>query len=218
MTTEPALTLVFMWVWVSDYFQRNGGRKVINGTVSRGDNKHFLGLHFDFNRTTRDVSIIQPGYVSKILGDDMYKMVETPHTTELFSINDNAEILCEQDREKFHIIVARCLYLALRTRPDILVATNFLSTRVKKGTTTSEDRRKLDRLCGYLRSTMHLGLRLGANTEGNFQLFAYADAAYGVHPDAKSHSGMFFSFGRGAINVKSCKQKCVTRSSCRPSS
>ena len=61
---------------------------------------------------------------------------------------------------------------------------------------------------------MHLGLRLGANAEGNFQLFAYAYAAYGVHPDARSHSGMFFSFGRGSIYVKSCKQKCVTRSSC----
>ena len=38
---------------------------------------------------------------------------------------------------------------------------------------------------------MHLGLKVGANAEGKFQLFAYADAAYGVHPDAKSHSGIF---------------------------
>ena len=61
---------------------------------------------------------------------------------------------------------------------------------------------------------MHLGIKLGANAEENFQLFAYADAAYGVHSDAKSHSGTFFSFGREAIFVKSCKQKCATRSSC----
>ena len=39
--------------------------------VSRGDNINFLGLQYDFNRTTRDDSIIQPGYVSKILGDDI---------------------------------------------------------------------------------------------------------------------------------------------------
>ena len=35
-----------------------------------------------------------------------------------------------------------------------------------------------------------------------------------MHKDAKSHSGMFFSLGRGPIYVRSCKQRCVTRSSC----
>ena len=107
--------------------------KIFKLKVSRGDNINFIGLQFDFNRTTRDVSIIQPGYVSKILGDDIYKMVETPHTAELFSINDNAERLCDDNREKFHATVARCLYLALTTRPDILVATFFFQLGLRKG-------------------------------------------------------------------------------------
>ena len=135
-------------------------------------------------------------------------------TVELFSVDPTSEILGDEEREEFHSTVARCLYLALRTRPDILVATNFLTTRVKKGTATKQDMRKLHRVCGYLYHSANLGIKLGGNQSGKVGLFAYADAAYGVHKDAKSHSGMFFSLGRGPIFIRSCKQKCVTRSSC----
>ena len=68
--------------------------------VFKGNTINFLGLHFDFNRATQDVSIIQPGYVSKILGDDEYNMVDTPHTALLFNINSLAKKLSEKEREK----------------------------------------------------------------------------------------------------------------------
>jgi hypothetical protein len=148
----------------------------------------------------------------KIVGDTDYRVAETPHTAELFAIDVNAKKLSEEERKKFHTSVAKCLYLALRTRPDILVAVNFLTTRVNCATT--QDVRKLNRLIGYLKFSAHLGIKLGGDSTGKYQLFAYADAAYGVHSDAKSHTGLFFSFGRGPIYVKSGKQRCVTRSSC----
>ena len=182
--------------------------------VNRGNTHDFLGLHFEFNSATGDVMITQPGYIAKIVGDTKYRLADTPHTAELFSVDQDSEILNEEEREKFHTTVARCLYLALRTRPDIIVATNFLTTRVKKGTATRQDKKKLDRLCGYLCNTTNLGIKLGGDICGKIGLFAYADAAYGVHKDAKSHSGMFFSLGRGPIYIRSCKQRCVTRSSC----
>ena len=182
--------------------------------VSRGGTHDFLGLHFEFNFVTGDVLITQPEYVSKIVGEKKYRWTDTPHTGELFVVDPSSELLGDDEREDFHTTVARCLYLALRTRPDILVATNFLTTRVKKGTATKQDAKKLHRLCGYLYHSSNLGIKLGGDQVGKVGLFAYADAAYGVHRDAKSHSGMFFSLGRGPIFTRSCKQRCVTRSSC----
>ena len=119
-------------------------------------------------------------------------------------VDCNAEKLREEERKSFHATVAKCLYLASRTRPDILVAVNFLTTRVNSATT--QDVKKLNRLCGYSRFLVQLGIKLGGDMVGKFKLFAYADAAYGVHSDAKSHTGLFFSFGRGPIFVKSGKQ------------
>jgi len=43
---------------------------------------------------------------------------------------------------------------------------------------------------------------------------AYADASYGVHPDARSQTGLFITLGRGPLIWKSIKQRCVTKSSC----
>ena len=180
--------------------------------VTRGQRHQFLGLLFEFNHATGDVMVTQPEYVSKIIGEEYYREAETPHTADLFVIDCNAKKLCEEERKIFHTSVAKCLYLALRTRPDILVAVNFLTTRVNNA--TIQDTRKLKRLCGYLKYTPQLGIKLGGDASGKYRLFAYADAAYGVHNDAKSHTGLFFSFGRGPIFVKSGKQRCVTRSSC----
>ena len=41
----------------------------------------------------------------------------------------------------------------------------------------------------------------------------YIDAAFAVHPDMKSHTGMVFTLGKGAIISGSSKQKTNSRSS-----
>ena len=41
----------------------------------------------------------------------------------------------------------------------------------------------------------------------------YIDAAFAVHPDMKSHAGMVFTLGKGAIISESTKQKTNSRSS-----
>ena len=59
-----------------------------------------------------------------------------------------------------------------------------------------------------------LGIRLGGDKNGKVEITAFADAAYGVHLDARSQTGMFISIGRGPLIWKAIKQKCVTKSSC----
>ena len=41
----------------------------------------------------------------------------------------------------------------------------------------------------------------------------YPDAAFAVHSDYKSHTGAVLTFGKGAVNTLSAKQKLNTRSS-----
>ena len=49
--------------------------------------------------------------------------------------------------------------------------------------------------------------------EEDWGLFAYIDAAYGQHPDGKSHTGVCMLLGKGAFYVQSSKQRIVSKSS-----
>jgi hypothetical protein len=62
----------------------------------------------------------------------------------------------------------------------------------------------------YLAGTQHLPLILQPQ---NLSLKCYIDAAYGVHSDGKSQSGMVLTVGDSFVLGKSCKQKIVTKSS-----
>ena len=150
-------------------------------------------------------------YVADLLAaDQTSKTAATPATLELFSVDTNSPALDAKQKEEFHSRVAKLLYLAKRIRPDILCATNFLSTRVQ--CPTYEDLNKLKRLYMYLNGTRTLGLRLECNETG-MEIYTFVDAAYGVHIDGKSHTGACISLGKGTMYNRSTKQKIVSKSS-----
>jgi len=70
---------------------------------------------------------------------------------------------------------------------------------------------KLWRLMCYLNRTVDEFLVMGANSLSIIK--TWADAAYGVHDDMRSHMGGTMSLGRGTIMSKSIKQKLNTKSS-----
>ena len=41
----------------------------------------------------------------------------------------------------------------------------------------------------------------------------WVDSSYTVHPDMKSHTGIFITIGKGGMYTSSCKQKLNTKSS-----
>ena len=112
--------------------------------------------------------------------------------------------------EIFHTFVAKNLYLCKRGRPDIQVAVAFLCTRVKSP--TQEDWHKLLRLMRYLKGTPDRVLTLGIKGAGIMKW--YADAAFAVHPDMKSHTGYNMTWGTGSVISASRRQKLNTKSSC----
>ena len=184
--------------------------------VNQGNKHNYLSMVFEYNREDNTVNITMPTYAKKIV--DSYETRErgnplTPHNPTLFKIQESTKLNSE-DQESFHSTVMRIMYYAMRVRPDILCTVNFLSSRTRLGTATHEDQKKLITLVQYIKATSEDGITLGGDASSKLRIYAYADAAYGVHMDGKSHTGLVITFGRGPIYVKSCKQKCVTKSSC----
>ena len=101
------------------------------------------------------------------------------------------------------------MYTAKGTRPDILTAVAFLTTRVTDP--TEQDWNKELRIAKYLFGTRDLALRLTADDGVNIN--SCFDASFARHPDGKSHTGQMITLGGGAVYSRSSKQKLVSKSS-----
>ena len=107
-------------------------------------------------------------------------------------MNYTNELLSDVERAKFHTVLAKLLYLAKRARPDILLATSNLTTRVARA--TEGDLEKLSRCLEYLNGSKDNTLRLDGRDYDTVTV--YVDASYGTHADRKSHTGTVLNLGR----------------------
>jgi hypothetical protein len=71
-------------------------------------------------------------YIYDVLNEceDVNRIAVTPANDNLFELYETSKLLSLEMKDKFHTRVAKLLYLAKRVRPDILVTTVFLTTRV----------------------------------------------------------------------------------------
>ena len=100
--------------------------------------------------------------------------------------------MSEDERKWFQSYVAKMLYVSKRTKPECLVATIFLASRVNK--CNLSDIKKLRRLLKYLRSTVDRGIALEIGDD--IIDWVSIDAVYGVHTDCgRSQSGMVVLIG-----------------------
>ena len=134
--------------------------------------------------------------------------VASPANDHLFETSKGKK-LGPLKADAFHTTVAKALFLTMRARPDIRLTVAFLCTRVQVPTTY--DWTKLVRMMDFLKATQDDCLTLA--TDGSRKVIWSIDAAFAVHPDMKSHSGMSMTMGKGAITSLSRKQKLNTRSS-----
>jgi hypothetical protein len=167
----------------------------------------YLGMQL--TRTEAETTVDMSYYAAKIVEESGGVVKKsTPGTRDIFNVDDESPKLNEHEREAFHSMTAKILYLAKRARPDILTVVSFLCTRVTKA--TEEDNNKLHRLIGYLKQTVNRKLILRPNN--NMQLKAYIDAAFALHSDAKSQTGVIIFANGAPVYVASRKQKCMTKS------
>ena len=181
-------------------------------SLTLGDVHEYLGMTIDFSRPG-EVSFIMKDYVTDLIGEKPKSMdgrvATTPAASHLYQINEDADKIDDKDAEIFHHLTAKLLYLAKRSRPDILTAVSFLCTRVKSP--DCDDWKKLNRCMNYLEGTQDLYLTVGMNKEPTINW--WVDASFAVHPDMRSHTGATVSLGKGSVVNKSSKQKINTRSS-----
>ena len=107
-------------------------------------------------------------------------------------------------------MVAKLLYLCKRVRPDILLAVQFLTTRVKNP--TKRDDYKLRRVIGYVTLTKYKRRFIDGNDEPNIFRF-FIDAAFACHDDGKGQSALVGMLGNTAVITMCRKHKIATRES-----
>ena len=137
--------------------------------------------------------------------------VNTPAPDHLFVVNPKAIKLDQEKGDVFHTTVAKGLFLCKRARPDLQPTIPFLCTRVAEP--DDDDWKKLIRMLRYLQETKDMELTLEASPDKPITSMWYADAAFAVHKDMKSHTGGIHTMGKGALQTLSAKQKLNTKSS-----
>jgi hypothetical protein len=179
-------------------------------TLQTGDSISYVGMQIVRNRENRSITLNQIGYIESFL--TKFKIsgtAKTPSTDALTKSIEESENI-PADVDTFLSGVMTLMYLALRTRPDILFSVGYLSTKVKN--LNENDFKNLMRIFRYLNGTKDLVLKLCPD---NLQINCWIDAAYATHNDMKSHSGYLIGLGNnGSFTfVRSSKQKLVTKSS-----
>jgi hypothetical protein len=185
-------------------------------TATRGVVHEYLGMRLDYGKTGK-IQIDMREYIQVMLQEfpnnlSKGRPAPTPAGPDLFGQSeDNTEPLEPMDRETFHTIVAKGLFLASRGRPDIQPTIAFLCTRVNEP--TRNDWIKLRWMMIYLRGTIEIVRTLSKTDLGIVKW--HVDTAFAVHPDYKSHSGMTMLMGAdedgGAVATMSRNQKLNTR-------
>jgi len=217
MVNDKQITLV---VYVDDILALSEDMGAIEEVVARlkakfGEVKHstdkdlsYLGMHLCIEGGVATVSMVS--YLKSVLEEHgITGVVTTPATGNLFELDESSKQLDAKAGKEFHTIVAKLLYLAKRARIDVLLAVAYLCTRAKGPNVM--DRLKLDRLLKYLNGTVDQVLLL--KPSDTLDVVGYIDAAFGCHPDGKSHTGMVVTVGGAVVLCMSSKQKMVTRDS-----
>jgi hypothetical protein len=177
-------------------------------TINKSDKHSYLAMNMLVD--TEGIHLDMIAYIDKCLeGKKIGRSTFSPATDDLFEVPEDGVLLSEMEKKMFHSDVAKLLYLAKRTRGQILTAVSHLSGRVNVA--TADDQVKLDRVFAYLSTTKDEVLHLKSGGSVNPEV--YIDASFGVHSDGTSRTGMVIMLAGAAIACWSSKQKLVTKSS-----
>ena len=151
-----------------------------------------MGINIEISDEYLAVDMIN--YISKVLDEvrGPIRHAFSPSSNKLFNVQPDSKLLDEDNKGYFHSMVARLLYLAKRTRLEILTSVSWLSSRVQSP--TEEDLKKLNHTLGYLSK-----YRDSVVKGGNFCFRAFIDASFGVHHDRSSRTGVIAMLAGAAI-------------------
>jgi hypothetical protein len=173
-----------------------------------GNNLSYLGKTIVRDRKNHALRMAQVATIDQLLSKSNMvhcKGASMPYNDKLL-VEDDDSPLC--DATLYRSIVMSQLYIARMTRPDILFVVTYLASFCSNPTIKHLDDAK--RVNRYLQQTKHKS-RLFSGTDLTPALSA--DAAHGLHPDAKGHSGIETLLGQDAIHCQSAKHRANAISS-----
>ena len=180
------------------------------------DTVTYIGIEITRNRVTNKFELNMEKRIEKCLSDfgvdPLRKSPVNPAKNARFSVNEPPED--EEpfdDTTKFRSLVMTEAYMCL-VRPHVRFHVAWLAT--KQNNPTVADWGKAVYLLQYLYGTKSDAMLVGAmGTEVVVRV--QGDAAFDVHADSKSHSGLCVFVGNAgcAVYASSTKQHCITRSS-----
>jgi len=190
----------------------NDAFKSENVTANIGESQvTFLGMKI--TKKGGYIEVSQQQYIETLIEDDdldLSKSYATPHPTS-FSQDKSKDLSPKSPAvEYFRKKTMQCMYVAVRTRPDILLDIVVLAGRLESPSTA--DVAILRRILVYLYNTRESGLIF---KNGAWDFWAAVDASFNTYENGRGHSGILMFLDRlsAAILAKSLKQKVVTNSS-----
>ena len=134
--------------------------------------------------------------------------ISTPAEGTLFN-DDLDSMLLPADRAKtYHTGAAKLLFLAKRSRPDILTAVSVCCGHVNAP--REQDWSRLDRVMRYLFG--HPGMSLKFKRVDSLDVQCFCDASFACHGEYRSRTGVVIMINGGVVVTKSSKQSLTTRS------
>jgi hypothetical protein len=166
----------------------------------------------DFS-TPGTVIIDMREYVAEMIEESLMTLgpndtAPTPAAADLFA-EGSGEPLKKDQSDLFHRLAAKGIFVCKRARPDTHLTVGVLCTRVKGP--IEDDWKKMERFIKYLNGSREDMLYLTA--KDLHKIMWHVDASFAVHPDFRSHTGGVMTYGGGAMQSISRKQRLNTRSS-----
>ena len=176
---------------------------LINGPIG------YLGMEIR-KEVNGDILVSQKQYIKETLSIYNVKaMATSPATSTLCELHKEDDDNKPYDMTAYASLVMKLMFIAKRSRPDLLLTLSVLCTKCKSP--TENDYKRLIRVLAYLNNTKDIPMRYICKT--NSELTISADASHLVHGDSRGHTGIVVQLGCNTVYCKSSKQKIVCRSS-----
>ena len=179
--------------------------------VTRGSVHQFTGMTLDYTQPDKLI-VTMKNQIDNLLEKTGTKgTAVNPAEADLFIIDATSPSLDRKRKDEFHSIIASISYIAKRIKPECLVVTSMLASRVHCA--TEQDWSKLERLLVYINSTRDIPLCLEMDSTYPVRISASIDSSHATHGDYRGHTGVYITLGKGCIQAISVKQTINTKSS-----
>lgn len=172
------------------------------------NDRNFLGVEYERNRRQKLIYLNQSKYIQQKLdqfGLSDCKSTKTPIVPGSI-LETSTEII---ENYPYRQAVGSLLYLAVKTRPDILFAVSYCSRFLEKPNATTI--KIVKRIFRYLKGTINYKLKFGGSV---LSFLAYSDADLGGDLTNRKSTTGYVVWMNGPIIWKSKQQRCVVDNTC----